>query len=306
MTQLRACLILMSIGLFASESPGGLYEDLYQGLGYFATPSGSPVSAASGGGSINGNRYGRLRIVPNDFGAGYRLELDRNFGTDTNGRAEVFDIGALELQLSGSTSATVQYTTNGVQTLNVDFYSNSLNYTLRDKTGIQDFEVNGVLNVAHQLEVNRFGFYTLDLEIDNTSAKLDSEGLVVEDETDTDFNIGPISVKGNVFVDAAAYVLNAVGVDATALEELFPKSGIDVVNEQISAALNEQYQVLSESYAAGLLDSDNSDASSGLLGQTGDFSDDSTLHGPTIDGVPESTSLLLIGTLALITLRRKF
>lgn len=302
--------LLTAIVLFAvTPAWGGFYEDLYRGLGYLATPSGSPVSASAAGGSSNGSRYGRLRIVPNDYGDGYRLELDRTFGTDTLGRIETFDIGPMELSLSGSIQSTVQYTSRLIPALNVNAYASNLQYVLTDKTGAQDFTLNGTIDVTNQLEINRFGFYTLDLEITQTNSQLTADGVIVDGTTDADYNVGPINIKGNVFIDMAAAALNGLGLDASGLEQLYPGSAIGQINDQINAYIDSQRAVLSAAVAADMADGELSndgalaanDFVSGLMNTI----DDPAAYGPTLN-VPESSSLLLIGTLALVTLRRRF
>jgi hypothetical protein len=306
--QLRISLLALATLLCSAPALGGLYEDLYRGLGYLATPSGSPITAVAGGGMSNGSRFGRLRIVPNDFGQGYRLEFDRTFGVDGRGRPEVFDIGNLELQLSGATASTIQYTGRGVQALNVDVFANNVNYVLTDKTGVQDLELRGTVSVNHQLEINRLGFYYLDLQISNTGAALNSDGLIVDGPADADFDIGPISIRGNVFVDAAAAALSALGVDTSELEGLFPESPIARINDAIEAYVS-QHLVLGETFVADLADgtlgSESAAEARDFLGGLVATVDDATANGSRPFGVPESSTLLLIGALMLIGVRRR-
>ncbi len=308
MTQLRMSLLAVAALLCSSPALGGLYEDLYRGLGYLATPSGSPVTAVAGGGMANGSRFGRLRIVPNEFGQGYRLEFDRTFGGDGRGRPETFDIGNLELTLSGSTQMTASYTGRGAQTINVDVFAGNLSYLLTDKTGVQDFFLSGRLDVTNRLEIDRLGFYTLDLEINNSNATLNADGVIVDGPADADFDIGPISIRGNVFVDAAAAALNALGVDASGLETLFPASPIERINDEIEAFIGE-HLVLGEAFTAdladGALSSDSALAARDFLGGLVATVDEAVTHDSPPFGVPESSTLLLIGALALIGLRRR-
>lgn len=299
---------LLFTALCVAPTQGGFYEDLYRGLGYFATPSGSPVTGVTGGGLSNGSRFGRLRIVPNDFGNGYRLELDRTFGSDTRGRPETFDLGPLELTLSGSMQSTVQYTSRLIPTVNVDIFANNMQYLLSTKSGAQDFSLSGTLNVNHQLEVSRLGFYYLTMEITQTNSELTADGIIVDGTVDSDYNIGPITVRGNVFVDMAAAALNGFGLDASGLEQLFPASPIARINDEITAFIDRQRQVLSAYIEADMADGTLSDQGAlaardfvtGLAGIV-----DETVGYTAPLNIPESSSLLLIGTMALITLRRR-
>ncbi len=311
MARIRIGLLITAMVLGSVPALGGLWEDLYRGLDIYATPLGGPLQTVPGGGQVNGNRFGRLRIVPNDLGQGYRLELDRAFGVDTRGRPEVFDLGNFELQLSGLTQTTLHFTRRGILTGNADMFAGNLNYSLRGKTGAQDFELRGTLDLRNQLEVNRLGFYSLDLEINNTNSSLIADGVLVEGERDTDFDIGPISIKGNLFYDVALAVLTSFGVDTGELEGVLPKSPIDRINDEIQAALRAETAVLGEVLAG--------DLSSGTLslagtvegqysvGNVGRALDGAEAYGPTGDGlpIPESATLLLLGVLGLAIFRRR-
>ncbi|MCG3125606.1 MAG: hypothetical protein CHACPFDD_00431 [Phycisphaerae bacterium] len=220
----------------------GLWNDLYRGLQLFSTPSGGPLGFSQDGSAINGNRNGRTRIVPNQLGNGWRLELDRTFGTDSRGRPEIFDAGLGELELSGSTSATLGFTRRGLPHKPIfigsgDFAASNLNYALRFKSGAQDAELTGTLNAASTFEINQLGFYEVDLNVQNTTSSLTLDGVAVDSEDRTDFDIGPIALKGNIFVDGAVALLRSAGVDTSAIEQLFPGSPIGRIGDEIEAQI---------------------------------------------------------------------
>ncbi|MGD8450553.1 MAG: hypothetical protein PVJ57_01935 [Phycisphaerae bacterium] len=230
-----ALLLVVSLSVFTTQA--GLFEQIYYGLGILSTPTGSPISTGSDGTRVNGSRYGRLRIMPEGAGQGYSLEFNRVFGVDSFGRPEVLDLGAYELELSGSTQATLGYTTRGFFIGNAEIAASNINYSVRAKTGAQDAELTGTFNALGTLEVNQFGFYTLDLNVANSDAQLYLDGVLVSDDAETNYDIGPISVKGNVFLDAFIMLMDTFGADTTALEQLMPKSGIgtitDIINEDL-------------------------------------------------------------------------
>ena len=140
-----------------SPAFGDFFQDLYYGLQLLGRPSGSPLTPGPAGGLQLGNRFGRVRIVPNAPGDGHRLEFDRAFGNDPLGRPEILDLGSFELQLAGQIQMTAGYTNTDFLTGNFNSAINELDYSLRGKTGAQDFVLSGRLNGASALEVNRFG-----------------------------------------------------------------------------------------------------------------------------------------------------
>lgn len=250
---LRRQILIASIASFGVVAPafGGLYDNIYRGLDVFATPSGEFTTTGDGS-RINGGRLGRLRLEHNRLGRGYELQLDRTFGPDGRGRPEVLDLGPYELELSGQTQTTLGYTRGGFTQRrgfyigNADFNANNLQYALRAKSGLQDAELTGVLNVTGSTEVNMLGFYTLKLDASNTNSQLTLDGSIVQNQDDTDFDIGPITVRGNIFADAAAGLARSAGADTSGLDDALQASPIN----QITDALVEQFR--KQTLAAGL------------------------------------------------------
>ncbi len=282
----------------ASTAGASIWEDLYFGLGVLATPSGTPVTAATGGGQQNGERFGRLRIVPNQPGNGYDLEFDRTFGLDSRGRPEVLDLGSFELQLSGATQATLGITTTPIPTLSAQVLAGNLNYSVRGKSGAQDATLSGTLNASQNFEVNQLGFYTLSLQVENANSQLTLDGIAVDDARDSDFNVGPITVEGNIFFDLATALLTSVGVDTTGLESIFPKSPIDRIDDEIRSALERQANVLGITLTNDA-DSLTMTAADATAAQQVDTLPTSlavdTLPLPSVVPEPASVGLLLLG-----------
>lgn len=228
-------LAVVLVGLMTLPADAGLYRDAYRALDLYATPLGFPLFTTADGTRVNGARSGRLRIVPNGIGDGYRLELDRTFGPDSEGRPETLRFGGLgQMTLSGRTQWTAGYSGNKFRTFESDLFANNLNYEIGTTIGIQDATLSGTFNLNSILEVNSFGFYTLNLNAANTNSTLVLDGVLVRDQDDLNFNVGPITIQGNVFYDGAIALLNSLGVDTSALEELFPASPIDRINDAIS------------------------------------------------------------------------
>ncbi len=216
----------------------GLWQDIYRGLDLAATPTGSPVFSTSDGTRVNGSRSGRVRIVPNGvFDKGYRIEFDRTFGADSHGRPETLYLGSAGvLTLQGSTQMTAGYTKLGDKAFagNANVNVNNLAYDLRTKLGVQDAELFGTLNLTGNLELNALGFYDLVLNGSQTNSQLKLDGVVIRDDKDTNFDIGPVVVSGNIFFDALLGMLTSLGVDTSQLETIFPKSPINLIDDAIS------------------------------------------------------------------------
>jgi hypothetical protein len=239
MKRIALCVLLVAGVAGPPPARAGLFDDIYRRLDLVATPSGSPLLTASDGTRVNGQRSGRLRVVPDAVGRGYTLEFDRTFGVDSHGRPEVLDLGMYELELSGATTATLGFTRRGLTIADADFAASSLAYSLRAKTGIQDAELSGTLDVQNSLEINRLGFYTLNMNVKNANSKLTLDGVVVNDEQTKNFDIGPISVKGNIYFDGLVALLSTLGVDTTALQKMSPKSPIDLISGALQQQMNQ-------------------------------------------------------------------
>jgi hypothetical protein len=231
-----------------------LWQNVWRGLDVLATPLGSPLSTTADGTRINGARSGRLRIVPNGIGGGYELQLDRTFGADSRGRPENLNLyGVADITLDGATQLTLGYNGKGAfRTYSGDLAASNLTYSARTTTGAQDVQLVGVLNVSNAFEVNPLGFYTVSVNVRNTESQLFVDGVAVQDKQATNFDIGPIVVRGNLFYDATLGVLTALGADTTELEKVFPRSPAGEIDQAIRDALQNASVVAGTSAAAEL------------------------------------------------------
>lgn len=290
----------------------GLWSDFYRGLDFIATPSGGPLLNAGDGSRVNGQRLGRLRIVPNQPGRGWDLELDRSFGPDSRGRPETLDLGPLELTLDGDTQTTAGFTRRGFLIGNINSVASGLNYTLAGKTGAQDVVVSGTFDAQTNVEINQFGFYNITLAMSNTGSTTTVDGVVADGTENTDFNIGPINVQGNLFVDAVVGLLGTLGADTSGLEALSPSSPIDRINDAIQEQLRATELVAGATFSPQI----GPNAPNGLLaGQTAYGppapSFRPNLSASAVDGeggavVPEPSTMVLLALGAgLMAFRRR-
>jgi hypothetical protein len=237
--------MLCLVGVLAVAGSGAAYGDLwdnvYRGLGYLATPLGSPISSTGDGTRVNGSRSGRLRIVPSGLGGGYELQFDRTFGNDAQGRPETLHLGGVaDFTLQGTTQMTLGYTGSGAfRSFTGSVLASDLDYSLRSKIGAQDASLTGRLNVSNVFDINPLGFYDLNLTINNTNSTLVVDGVAIRDQQATNFDVGPIVIRGNIFYDGALALLTSLGVDTTELETVFPRSPISEVDNAIRDALQQ-------------------------------------------------------------------
>ncbi|MBK8916164.1 MAG: PEP-CTERM sorting domain-containing protein [Phycisphaerales bacterium] len=281
----RKCILGGACALvLTAPASAGLYDNIYRGLDLLATPSGGFMTTTADGTRINGARLGRMRLEHNRAGRGYDLQFDRTFGVDARGRPEVLDLGPYELELSGQTQATLGYTRGGFTarrgfyTGNAEIAANNLQYALRAKSGAQDAELVGSMSMVGTTEINMLGFYTVELNVNNANSELRLDGVLVEKQDDTDFDVGPITVRGNIFIDALSALLGGAGLETDVIERLFPKSPIG----DITDSLIEQFR--KQTLAAGLT------------------LDGAPVHGVTLDGQDVITALLTPTDASLATL----
>ena len=302
----------------AGVAYGDVWRNVFEGLDLLVTPSGLPLQDAGDGTLYNGARSGRVRIVPNGlWGGGYRLELDRTFGNDSRGRPETFRMGPLELTLDGNIQATAGYNRwfKDFRSGSLDFRINGLNYTFKTKSNAQDVELSGSLSVSTQLEINPAGFYLLSLNASNTGSQFKIDGVVVRDTRFSNFDVGPVVVKGNIFYDMALTLLNGIGVDTSALEEVFPRSPINALSDALALGLQESRAVAGETVenelapllVKSVLTGDAQAAQAMLAGlQNGTLSTGTTTDGSNAPLLaPEPATALLLGGGALLLRRRR-
>ncbi len=252
-------LLLAVAFLAAPTGHAGLYEQIYRGLGYVALPTGGPTFTTANGTVVNGSRSGRLQIVPNRAGDGHRLEFNRTFGPDTTGRPEIIDLGPFEVELAGAMALTADYTRRfDLLIADAQLAMNNLNYRLAVKTGGADATLVGVFDLAHTIEVNQLGFYTTTLDVSNNNSLLVVDTLSDQERTELDFDIGPISARGNIFLDLVTGGLNALGAGGV-FEDITNRSLVSQLDEALRDAFEDQiaiagYQVVGEEDGALLIE----------------------------------------------------
>ena len=177
-------------GTGAGPVRADVFRDVGLGLGY-------------AGFNIEGNR--------NILSGGYDFLINRNF------IGNPLDAGTTDLTLSGPISLSVSTGTRFVDTFDVSLRT-ALNantdvfpvsYVLNSDVGGQSTQVSGTLFIDANLSVNGFGFYDLDLTY-SSRQDVEDRGRYSNRTDEYDFDLGPITVSGNIFADVLAMVTTPI------------------------------------------------------------------------------------------------
>lgn len=80
-----------------------------------------------------------------------------------------------------------------------------VDYSFWVNTGVQDVEISGTGSIEAQLDINALGFYDLEAFISNRG-EFNIDGFLYADDGTLDFDLGPISLSGNIYIDILAAV----------------------------------------------------------------------------------------------------
>jgi len=263
------------------------------------------------------------------------FSAERNFlgdGWTINTRAfynnREFDMGFADLTLNGGVLGTAGFTQRGIPAAQFKLNTGGtpLSYSFNFNNGIQDILAQGQVLIDIDTDINAWGFYDQTFQISNRGS-FDADGLGVQDDGTVDFDVGPIVVSGNIYMDILGALTNpfwqAIGTDnpfgkisdraskaaqyakiseilqsrLTAGEQLSDQEVATMVNNSILAAM------------LGRQPSD--DLFNDLMVPEGLFDQSDLLAGnsppePKFNSVPEPTTLLmLLPALVLLRPRRR-
>ncbi|NLX13571.1 MAG: hypothetical protein GXY44_07960 [Phycisphaerales bacterium] len=118
-----------------------------------------------------------------------------------------FDMGCASLTLNGILNASAGYTTRCCPKGNFSLSTGNtpLNYSFLVDTGAQNFYAEGSVLIDIDTSINMLGFYDQTMRVSNRGV-YGYEGWAVNDEKSMDFDIGPIDMSGNIFLDIIAFL----------------------------------------------------------------------------------------------------
>lgn len=268
--------VALSVGISAPVASAGVFEDIALGLG-----------------ALNFDLRGQ-----NNF-----LSGGADFAALTQFQGNRLDFGVGDLTMSGPISFEVSTGNRFANTLDISFQtaltsdlaSTPLTYEFNADMCGQETNVLGSVLIDSNLSLNEFGCYKLNLQYSSRQT-VANDGQFNDDSLTNDFDLGPISVQGNIFVDGLSLLL----------DPLFTRSGRQnpFAPYTAQAQLQEATLKARELTEAGIIDDPGTPGASllpGLLNQS------SSSLGRT---VPEPMTLTLAAAgLVLISskpLRRRF
>jgi len=264
----------------------------------------------------------------------YQSNLQRNllgdgwdYSTVASYNNREFDFGLAQLTLTGDVFGDFGFTRRGIP--KADFVLNTgqtpLSYVYEDVNGLQNYRAEGSVLINIDTTINALGFYNKTLHISNRG-QFELSGLV-DDSGTLDYDIGPINVSGNIFIDILAAITQPFFA-ATGTQNPFAAlsgssgivAGMTETIEEIKARLKAG-DVLSEQELGILI---NNSVLASMIGSpelTGNLLDDlmlpqdvlneiddgvemASLLGPNPIPEPTAVGLLVLGLLCIRTRRR--
>ncbi len=347
--------VLVTVVLGSATNASAQYGDfqrmLFRGLEYAG--NNSFLSTPQGGPLFDNNLF-RQRLEYNRPGDGYTYESYRFFGPDSYGNENTLDLGPFKIQLGqdpavvGSNQpvgvhSKVGYTMRFIPEIFFEgqtgqraynqfsglttFTPTPLNYTVTINTGIQDFEWTGNAFIDSKGTMNALGFYDFELRFTNVGSQ-ESNGLFVQDEQVTDFDLGPIDVSGNVAFDMVASFMQAIGAGTEAttprllsnsaqkqkeVDELFTRLeiGDTLSDDEMQFLVQQMFEAAFKADPMGVMTNGLPDTVPGFEALSLEFTPVEGDEGASFAMTPEPGTLVLmasvLGTLGLARpLRRRF
>jgi len=153
----------------------------------------------------------RLSLEKNYLGDGWTATT--NFPDYTDGRGEL-DFGLAKLTInSGQIESQYSITQRGLPVFKFNSSTTGgfpLSYTFDTFLGAQNFTANGQMTVDNSGYINCLGFYNIQVNVSNrgeyTTSGYGTDTNLIGDHGTLDFDLGPINISGNIYLDALAAI----------------------------------------------------------------------------------------------------
>lgn len=157
---------------------------------------------------LNGLYYAGLfpRVQRDIYQDGWVVDFGRTF-VDTT-----YDFGNVEMTLNGALDGQFTIGHRGIDEISYSLSTpGGLAFQLVEWDGINEISVDdGLLNIEQNFKVNRYGFYTLEMNIVGRGTTVTNG--ILDDSAPIDFNVGPIDIQGHLLLDLVNVILyNAFG-----------------------------------------------------------------------------------------------
>jgi len=210
---------------------------------------------------IGGSARADMQIVATalDF-IGFDLIGQRNplsggvdFLATSNFDGAPFDFGAWDLSLSGPLSLQVstggrflsQFDVSLTTAVNGRSDATPLGYVLNSDIGPQSAQISGTVLADVDFSLNGLGFYDLSITY-SSRQNVTREGLLADDGTTNDFDLGPINISGNLYADALAILADPFFDSAGQPNPFEPFSGRAQLSEILRPSATDLQTALAE------------------------------------------------------------
>jgi len=175
-----------------------------------------------------------------------------------------FDFGVVDLSLNGPLSLQVStgerfvpfFDISLTTAVNGNTDATPLGYVFNTDLGAQSSQVSGTVLADVDFSLNSLGFYDLGITY-SSRQNVTKDGLLANDGTTNDFDLGPINISGNVYADVLAILTDPIFNQAGQTNPFERFSGRAQLSEILQASATDVQTALadgsdpSEAAAAG-------------------------------------------------------
>lgn len=164
-----------------------------------------------------------------------------------------FDFGSADLSLSGPLSLQVnaggrilpQLEVNFTTAVNGDTAATPLSYVFNVDTGFQSSQVSGSVFADVDFTLNGLGFYDLGITY-SSRQEVTREGVLANDSTTNDYDLGPISISGNIYADLLTILTDPIFDSAGQTNPFAQFSGHAQLSEILEASAKDLQSALAD------------------------------------------------------------